>query len=262
MDSSWIWMILAALAVNGLLAWASASYNNYLARSGKPVEQIDVSSPEADKRFEMLSGLSVIFYLALTAGSVALMYQAVTLVAHWFSSRLPAAEMSISAADGSSCLLAALFFGFALTALASGPLMRLLWPDAGGFFTAYLSVRRYKSDHDRLCRIMSFPMVLIGAGTFAITSNAYAQVRRDVFANRPYFSANEVTVPYSEIKAIQVSVGKLGRGYGRDYLIIFRDGSGFDFYRQLPAGGDDQRKRFAEALSRMSGVRITPYRVY
>jgi len=261
MDSSSIWIILEAVVINGLLVWGSASCNNYLIRRGTPVEQIDVSSAEADRRFATLSNSSILFYVPLAAGSAALMYQVVAALARWFSSMLPAAEMSV-VASRSACPVVALFFGFALTALVSGPLMRLLWPDAGGFFTAYLSARRYKSDHDRLCRIMSFPMVLIGATAFAITSNAYAQVRRDVFVNRPYFSASEVAIPYSEIKAIQVSVGRLGRGYGRDYLVRFRDGSGFDFYRQLPAGGDERRQRFAEALSKMSGVPITEYPGY
>ena len=262
MDGNWIWLILLPVAANGLLAWGSASYNNYLMRRGTPVEQIDVSSAEADKRFAMLSDLSVIFYLVLTVGLVAVMYQAVTIVEHWFSSRLPAAEMSVIGSSGNSRLLVALFVGMGLAMLVSGPVMRILWPDAGGFFAAYLSVRRYKSDHDRLCRILSFPLVLIGAVVFAIDSNAYVQARGDVLVERPYLSTHEIAVPYSEIKAIQVSVGPLGRGYGRDYLVRFRDGSGFDFYGQLPSGGDEERKRFAEVLSRMSGVPITPYPGY
>ena len=170
---------------------------------------------------------------------------------------LPAAEMSVLCSSPSLWQLVAFFAAIGLTALWSGPIMRTMWPDAGGFFSTYLSVRRYGCDHDKLCRGLSFPLVLIATVCFVLGSNSYVQARGSLIAERPFFSLHENTYEYSEIKSIETGETRLGRGYGRDYFIAFRDGTGFDFYKRLPSGGESERRKLAEVISKKSGVPIT-----
>jgi hypothetical protein len=251
-----VWIIVAAFLGNCLFVWGVSAYNNRLKRLAPPNENVDVRSPDAERRFARLNNLFVLYYLVLTVVFVVLMYAVSTQIATWCLSSLPTAELSIPATGSSLSSLVALFSGMGLTAIASGPIMRLVWPVNGTFFSTYLSVRRYGCDHDRLCRGLSFPLLLIAAAVLAFGTNSYVQARSTVIAERSFLDVRESTYEYSNIKSIETGVGRLGRGFGRDYFITFRDGTGFDFYRRLPSGGELERRRLAEIISRKTGIPI------
>lgn len=249
-------LIVAGIGFSALVHLCAYAYNRHLRRTAPVVEDVDVRSKDADKRFSRLNNWFTLLIIGLVIAYMVPSYYLSKLVAEWWRSGLPPADLSVFP-DNSLYMLVAMFFGMGLMGATFGPITKSLWRESGSFYSSYLSVRRYGCDHARLCRGISIPLFLVATTTLALGMNQYVQVRQDVLAWHNFFALNERAYSYSDVKSVETSVVRLNRYQtGRDYWIVFRDGSSLDLYRDLPSGGESARAGMAYAIAEKAGVPI------
>jgi hypothetical protein len=249
-------LIAAGIGFSAFVHWGAYAYNRHLRISAPAVEDMDVRSKDADQRFTKLNNLFTLLIIVLTILYAVPAYFLSKIVAEWWRSGLPSAYLNVFPGD-SLYMLVAMFLGFGLTSATFGVVTKSLWPESGAFYSSYLSVRRYRCDYDRLCRGLSVPLFLIAMTALAFGANQYVQVRQGVLALHGFFALSERTYSYSDVKRVETAVTRLNtHETGRDYLILFRDGSSLDLYRDLPSGGEFVRAEVASIVAKKAGVTI------
>lgn len=253
-------LIAAGIGLSVFVHWSACAYNKYLQEAAPATEDMDVRSKDADQRFAQLNNLFIPLIILVTILYMVPAYYIPKLVGEWWASRLPQADLTILPSN-SFYTFVALFLGFGLTTATFGLLTKTVWPEKGTFYSTYLSVRRYRCDYDRLCRGMSIPLFLIATTVLALGINQYVQARQDVLALHHFFALSEQTYKYSDVRRIETAVTRLNTHQtGRDYLILFKDGSALDLYGELPSGWGSGRTELANIVAKKAGVSIEQVR--
>lgn len=259
-ERPWLAIALYVACIAALFA-GLACYIGWLARVAPAPERSRVMGTEAEARFKSLSGRVKLFALLLWLVSMGPAFLVARLLAQWRLAHMPAAEMTVTAADTSMLMIVAMFAGMAIAMTVFARLIRRLWRADGSFFLDCLSVK-YGCDYGRLCRGVALPFWLLSAVLLLLGMNCYVQTRPGVLAVHPFFALGEKAYRYSDIERILTAVVVLPAHnyayYGRDYWLVFRDGRVWDLYRELPAGDAATRKRLAEVIARHAGLAIEP----
>jgi len=256
-DKPWV-LIGAYLAFVATMISALVWYMRRLALVAPPPERAKIFVAGAEKRFKSLRGRFNLFTAMLWLMSWGLVYLVVRPLAQWRLACMPAAEMTVSALDTSMVLLVAMFAGMAISGSLFAYLLPVLWRSDGRFFLDCLSVE-YGCDYGRLCRGLVVPFYVASAVLFVLGMNWYAQTRSSVLAIHPLFALGETDYHYSDIERIEtgmVPAPPRNGGYAVDYWVVFRNGTVWDLRRELPSGGANTRRQFAEAIARHAGLTI------
>lgn len=260
MQTKAVALIAAGIGFSAFVHLSVYAYNKHLQKSAPAVEEMDVRSKDADKRFANLDNLFTLLTIGLVVAYMVPAYYLSKSVAEWWRSKLPPADLSVFPTN-SLYMLVALFLGMGLMSATFGLVTKSLWHESGVFYSSYLSVRRYGCDYDRLCRGLSVPLFLIATTVLALGTNQYMQVRQDTFALHHFFSLSEQTFNYKDVKRVETAITRLNKHQtGRDYLILFHDGSSLDLYGELPSGGESVRTEVANLVAKKASVTIKDVR--
>lgn len=113
MQTKLIEFIAAGTGFSAFVHLGVYAYNKYLQKFAPAIENIDVRSQEADKRFRKLDLLFTPLIIGLVVVYMLPAYYASKLVAEWSRSRLPPADLNVFPTD-SFYILVALFVGIGM----------------------------------------------------------------------------------------------------------------------------------------------------
>jgi hypothetical protein len=259
-------VIIIAIVATALLGASFVGYMAHLKRvapaTSDPAWQ--VTGADADKRFAKLDGRANLHFVALTACFGVMTYLAFDAMYALRVMLLPPAVMTFPISHA-FLVLAAMFAGAGLACMVFCAWARRRWGEDARWYIAYVSVRRYECDYERLCRGLGSALVVLVVLMLPLGLNSYVQVRESGFAIHPFLALREQVHPYSDIDGIATS-GKFIAPNGRtrnerDYVVHFKDGTRW-VASNLPSGDVYDRVQVAETLARKAGVTIVEVPIF